>query len=100
MKLNIYIFTYFENEMMKKCVLFVITELGLPITSIYRVRNFRGRVTNFDQSEARKHCFLDSDWSKFVTLPRKFRTLYPQYLKKRKVLITRSTKEEKFQHKN
>ena len=27
-----------------------------------RVRYFRGRVTNFYQSEARKHCILDSDW--------------------------------------
>ena len=36
----------------------------------YRVRNFRGRVTNFDQSEARKQCFLASDWLKFETLPR------------------------------
>ena len=41
----------------------------------YRVRNFRGRVTNFIQSEARTHCFLASDWLKFETLPRKFRTL-------------------------
>ena len=30
-----------------------------------RVRNYRGRVSNFNQSEARKHCFLASDWSKF-----------------------------------
>ena len=42
----------------------------------YRVRNFRGRVSNFNQSEARKQCFLASDWLKFETLPRKFRTLY------------------------
>ena len=27
-------------------------------------------VTNFNQSEARKHCFLASDWLKFETLPR------------------------------
>ena len=27
----------------------------------YRVRNYRGRVSNFDQSEARKQCFLASD---------------------------------------
>ena len=40
-----------------------------------RVRYYRGRVSNCDQSEARKQCFLDSDWSKFETLPRKFRTL-------------------------
>ena len=37
---------------------------------LYRVRNYRGRVSNFNQSEARKHCFLASDWSKFETLPR------------------------------
>ena len=36
----------------------------------YRVRNCRGRVSNFDQSEARKQCFLATDWSKFETLPR------------------------------
>ena len=41
----------------------------------HRVRYFRGRVTNFNQSEARKHSFLASDWLKFVTLPRKYRTL-------------------------
>ena len=35
-----------------------------------RVRNYRGRVSNFDQSEARKQCFLFSDWLKFETLPR------------------------------
>ena len=28
---------------------------------VYRVRNFRGRVTNFNQSDAKKHCFLASD---------------------------------------
>ena len=42
----------------------------------YRVRNFRGRVSYFNQSEARKGCFLASDWLKYETLPRKFRTLY------------------------
>ena len=41
----------------------------------YRVRYFRGRVSNIDQSEASKRCFLASDWLKFVTLPRKYRTL-------------------------
>ena len=29
---------------------------------------FRGRVPNFNQSEARKHCFLASDWFIFGTL--------------------------------
>ena len=42
---------------------------------LYRVRNFRGRVSNFNQSGARKQRFLASDWLKFVTLPRKYRTL-------------------------
>ena len=42
----------------------------------YRVRYFWGRVSNFDQSEARKQCFLASDWLKFEALPRKYRTLY------------------------
>ena len=40
-----------------------------------KVRYFRGRVSNFDQSEAMKQCFLASDWLKFVTLPQKYRTL-------------------------
>ena len=47
-------------------------------TNLYRsnrVRNFRGRVSNFNKSKARKQCFLASDWLKFETLPRKFRTL-------------------------
>ena len=47
----------------------------MAYVSNYRVRNFRGRVSNFSQSEARKQCFLASDWLKFETLPRKFRTL-------------------------
>ena len=51
----------------------------LPRVSFYsdgkRVRYFRGRVSNFNQSEARKHCFLASDWLTFETLPRKYRTL-------------------------
>ena len=41
-----------------------------------RERYFRGRVTNFNQSEARKQCFFASDWLEFETLPdRKYRTL-------------------------
>ena len=38
-----------------------------------RVRYYRGRVSNFDQTESRKHCFLASDWLKFETLPRLYR---------------------------
>ena len=41
----------------------------------YRALYFRGRVTNLNQSEARKQCFLASDWLKFETHPRKYRTL-------------------------
>ena len=42
-----------------------------------RVRYFRGRVSYFDQLEARKHRFLASDWSKYDTLePRKYRSLF------------------------
>ena len=37
-------------------------------STVYRVRNFRGRVSNFNQSEARKQCVLASDWLKFRTL--------------------------------
>ena len=37
--------------------------------------HFRGGVSNFSQSEARKQCFLASDLLKFLTLPRKYRTL-------------------------
>ena len=38
----------------------VSTTLGtsIEIIQLYRVRYYRGRVLNFDQSEARKHCFL------------------------------------------
>ena len=49
---------------------------GLVVLVGYnRVRYIWGRVSNFHQSEARKDCFLASDWSKFETLPRKYRTL-------------------------
>ena len=34
-----------------------------------RVRNFRGRVSYFNQSEARKYPVLASDWLKYETLP-------------------------------
>ena len=37
---------------------------------VYRVRHYRGRVSNLNQPEARKQSFLDSDWSKFETLTR------------------------------
>ena len=30
--------------------------------SVSRVRYFRERVSNFNQSEARKQCFFASDW--------------------------------------
>ena len=48
--------------------------MNLEDQPLNRVRYFRGRVTNFHQSEARKHCFLAFDWLKFETLPRKYRT--------------------------
>ena len=41
-----------------------------------RVRHFRRRVQNFYQSEARKQCFLTSDWLQFRTLPQKNTLLY------------------------
>ena len=50
-----------------------------------RARYFRGIVSNFDQSEGRKHCFLAFDWLKFVTLPRKYRTLYNIYSPQEKI---------------
>ena len=34
-----------------------------------RVRYFRGTVSNFNESEARKHLVLASDWLIFETLP-------------------------------
>ena len=34
-----------------------------------RVRYFLGRALNLNQSEARKHCLLTSDWLKLDTLP-------------------------------
>ena len=33
----------------------------------FKVGYFRGRVSYFDQSGARKRCFLASDWSKYET---------------------------------
>ena len=45
------------------------------LTTVIRVRHFRGGVSNFNQSEARKRSVLSSDWLKFVTLPQKYRTL-------------------------
>ena len=45
--------------------------------SVDRAWYFWERVQNINQSEARKQCFLASDWLKFGTLPRKSRiTLY------------------------
>ena len=38
-------------------------------------RKIGGRVPYFSQSEARKGCFLVSDWLKYEALPRKFRAL-------------------------
>ena len=32
-------------------------------------------ISSFDQSEARKLCFFASDWSRYETLPRRYRTL-------------------------
>ena len=56
--LNIYIAFKTRLELMKN------TECS-EIPKFYRVR---GTVLNFNQSEAIKHCFLTSDWSKFETL--------------------------------
>ena len=42
------------------------------VLTTYRVRNFRGRVSNFHQSEARKQCFLASDWWKLRLFPENF----------------------------
>ena len=49
---------------------------SLLVSVDYSIFGVGSRVSNFNQSEARKHCFLASDWPKFVTLPRKFFTLY------------------------
>ena len=40
------------------------------------VRHFRRRVQNLYRSEARKQCFLTSDWLQFGTLPQKNLTLF------------------------
>ena len=40
-------------------------------TGNYEVRNFGERISNFNQSETRKHCVLGSDWL-HETLPRKY----------------------------
>ena len=50
--------------------LLVITRI---VTLIDRVRYFWGSVSNFNQSEVRKHSFLASDWLTFDTLPQKYR---------------------------
>ena len=47
----------------------------IRIGQCYRIRYFRERVSDFNQSEARKNRFLDSDWLKLETLPRKYRSL-------------------------
>ena len=45
------------------------------VKRLNNARYFWGRVSNFNQSEARMHCFLVSDWLKFETIPRKYRIL-------------------------
>ena len=40
---------------------------------VHRIRYFLGDVLKFNQSEARKQCFVDSDWLKFETRARKHR---------------------------
>ena len=42
------------------------------VLNTYKVKKFRGRVSHFNQSGARKQSFLTSDWLKCETLPRKF----------------------------
>ena len=49
--------------------------LDSPSTNSNRVRYFEGRVSYFNLSEVRKQCFLASDWLKYETLPRNYRTL-------------------------
>ena len=49
-------------------------------------------VSNFNQSEATKHCFLASDWLNFETLPRKYRTLI--YSSKKLRIKTKKMDEE------
>ena len=41
----------------------------------YGIFGDRGGVSNFHQPEARRDCFLASDWRKFEALPRKYRSL-------------------------
>ena len=50
------------------------------INIVNGVRYFRGRVSNFNQSEARKHCFLASNWLKVVALPASAKILYSMFL--------------------
>ena len=38
-----------------------ISSVNAGLAKYYKIRNYRGRVSNFDQSEARKQCFLASD---------------------------------------
>ena len=55
------------------------SRLEIEITVIvHGGRYFRGRVSNFNQPEARKQCVLAPDWLRIVTLPRKYRTLFEE----------------------
>ena len=55
-------------EFMSECTYFLASKRA------YRVMHCRGRVSNFNQSEAIEHSSLASDWFKFETLSRKYRT--------------------------
>ena len=57
----------YDNDTMEKKSGFLIDTVMYPY--INRVRYNRERVSNFDLSESRKHCFLASDWLKFENLP-------------------------------
>ena len=61
---------------------------GLVVLVGYnRVRYIRGRVSNFHQSEARKDCFLASDWSKFETLHETFAWFYRHWVCYQAILV-------------
>ena len=40
--------------------------------NIHRAQYFWGGVPKFDESEARMHCFLTSDWSELETIPQEY----------------------------
>ena len=67
------------------------TQISYPLSVYLRVRYFRGIDSNFNQSEARKHCFLASDWLKLFSQPGNTADCYHHSLLNIKVRSTTPT---------